>query len=152
MTYATDLTVRKSITVSCPPEEAFALFTEGAASWWPLATHSTGKERARSVVVEGRVGGRIYEIWDDGEERDWGTVLVWEPPRRVVYSWQPNPDRLAPTEVEVRIGPDGDGAILELEHRGWERLGEDAEETQRDYDRGWDTVLAAYLGGLSAGT
>jgi uncharacterized protein YndB with AHSA1/START domain len=99
--------------------------------------------------------GRIYEIWDDGQERDWGTVLVWERPQRVVYSWQPNPDRPAPTEVEVRIVPDGDGdgdgARLELEHRGWERLGEAAEESHSDYDRGWNAVLGAYGAATSTG-
>jgi uncharacterized protein YndB with AHSA1/START domain len=144
-THTTDLVVRKSVAVRCAPEQAFALFTEGVASWWPLATHSVGEERARSAVFEGRVGGRIYEIWDDGQEHDWGEVLVWEPPHRVVYSWQPNPKRPAATEVEVRVVAEGDGARVELEHRGWERLGAEATEAYGNYDGGWDTVLAAYV-------
>jgi uncharacterized protein YndB with AHSA1/START domain len=142
---ATEMTVRKSVLVPCPAEEAFALYTEGIASWWPLATHSVGEERVRSAVFEGRVGGRIYEIWDDGQERDWGTVLVWEPPHRVVYSWQPNPERPAATEVEIRVTAEGDGARLDLEHRGWERLGTDAAGVQANYDTGWDVVLGAYV-------
>jgi len=146
-THATDLTVRKSIAVRCSPEQAFSLFTEGVASWWPLATHSVGHERARSAVFEGRIGGRIYEIWDDGQEHEWGEVLVWEPPHRVVYSWQPNPERPAGTEVEVRVAPEGDGARVELEHRGWERLGAEAAEAHESYAGGWDTVLAAYAAG-----
>jgi uncharacterized protein YndB with AHSA1/START domain len=144
---STDLTVRKSIVVSCSPEEAFSLFTEGVASWWPLSTHSVGDDKARSAVFEGLVGGRIYEIWNDGQEREWGTVLTWEPPHRVVFSWQPNPDRPASTEVEVRVTREGDGARLELEHRGWERLGGEAAEAYGSYDRGWDVVLAAYVAG-----
>jgi uncharacterized protein YndB with AHSA1/START domain len=142
---STDLTVRKSIVVSCSPEQAFSLFTEGVAGWWPLSTHSVGEAKVRSAVFEGRVGGRIYEIWDDGQERDWGTVLTWEPPHRVVYSWQPNADRPASTEIEVRVTPEGDGARLDLEHRGWERLGDEAAEVHGRYDGGWDIVLAAYL-------
>ena len=145
MSTSTGLTVRKSVVVSCSPEQAFSLFTEGVASWWPLSTYSVGDEKTRSVVFEGRVGGRIYEIWDDGQERDWGTVITWEPPHRVVYSWQPNPARPASTEIEVWVTPDGDGARLELEHRGWERLGGDAAESFGNYDGGWDVVLAAYV-------
>ena len=74
-------------------------------------------------------------------------MLVWEAPHRVVYSWQPNPDRPASTEVEVRFVEEGAGARLELEHRGWERFGAQAEEAHGGYDTGWDTVLAAYATG-----
>jgi uncharacterized protein YndB with AHSA1/START domain len=139
-----DLTVRKSVTVVCSVEHAFATFTEGIDAWWPLSTHSVGKRRARRAVVEGKTGGRIYEVWDDGAEHEWGSVLVWEPPRRVVYSWQPNPERPAPTEVEVRFVSEGDGTRVELEHRGWERLGDVAAEAREGYESGWDTVLGAY--------
>ena len=144
-TEATDLTIRKTITVSRPIEDAFWLFTEGIGTWWPLATHSVGDERAETAVFEGRVGGRIYERWDDGTEAPWGEVLVWEPPRRVVYSWQPNPERPAPTEVEVRFLPEGDSTRVELEHRGWERMGADASEAMAGYDSGWPVVLASYV-------
>jgi uncharacterized protein YndB with AHSA1/START domain len=148
-TQTTDLTVRKSVVVPCTPEQAFALYTEGIASWWPLATHSVGEEKACSAVFEGRAGGRIYEIWDDGQERDWGTVLVWEPPHRAVYSWQPNPERPAATEVEIRVSAEGDGARLDLEHRGWERLGTEAATVYENYETGWDVVLGAYVAGAA---
>jgi hypothetical protein len=72
-----DMTVHKAIRVACSAEHAFATFTEGITSWWPLATHSVGEARARSAVFETRVGGRLYEVWDDGTERDWASVLVW---------------------------------------------------------------------------
>jgi DNA-binding transcriptional ArsR family regulator/uncharacterized protein YndB with AHSA1/START domain len=147
MSTSTDLAIRKSVVVSCPPEQAFSLFTEGVAGWWPLATHSVGEEKVRSAVFEAGVGGRIYEIWADGQERDWGEVIVWEPPHRVVYSWQPNEDRPAATEIEVRVTPDGDGARLDLEHRGWERLGGEAAEAYGHYTGGWDVVLSAYVTG-----
>jgi uncharacterized protein YndB with AHSA1/START domain len=141
---ATELTVRKAVTVACTVEHAFQMFTAGISSWWPLATHSVGAERARTAVFEGRVGGRIYEVWDDGSEYDWGIVTAWEPPRRVVYSWSPNPEQTVSTEVEVRFAPQGDGTLVELEHRGWERLGEKVADLYASYDTGWDVVLGTY--------
>ena len=143
-TQTSGMTVRKEIIVACPAEHAFTTFTDGITSWWPLGRHSVGEARARSVVFEGRNGGRIYEVWDDGTECDWGSVLVWQPPRRIVFSWQPNRDRPAPTEVEVRFLPRGDTTRVELEHRAWERLGEAAAEARDGYDSGWDTVLGSY--------
>jgi hypothetical protein len=70
-------------------------------------------------------------------------VLVWEPPHRLVWSWQPNPERPAATEVEVRFERAGDGARLELEHRAWERLGEEGPRVRENYATGWDVVLSA---------
>lgn len=141
---ATDLTIRKAITVPVPPAEAFEAFTGRIGSWWPLATHSLGGERAATVVIEGRVDGRVYEL-TDGEERDWGRVLAWEPPHRLVLEWHVNRDRPAPTEVEVRFSAEGDGTRVELEHRAWERLGEQASEASEGYRGGWDVVLGRYV-------
>ena len=53
--------VRKSITVAMRPEAAFRRFTEGIAGWWPLATHSVSESEEASCVIEGRIGGRIFE-------------------------------------------------------------------------------------------
>jgi uncharacterized protein YndB with AHSA1/START domain len=142
--------VRKTIVADCSVEQAFAVFTDGISRWWPLTSHSVGQQRARTAVFEGRVGGRVFEVWDDGQERHWGEVLVWEPPSRVVFSWQPNPDRPAPTEVEVRFQRDGGSTRVEVEHRAWERLGEQAAEAHASYDTGWDAVLAAYAREASA--
>ena len=144
MSAATDLTVRKTISVACSVEHAFATFTEGISTWWPLGTHSIGDARAQEAVFERRAGGRIYEIWDDGREHDWGILLTWDPPHRLVYSWSPNPEQTMPTEVEVRFTSEAGGTRVELEHRGWERLGENATDRQQRYETGWDIVLAAY--------
>ena len=121
---ATDLTVRRSVRVARPQEDAFRVFTEEIAAWWPLDTHSIGKDGrpAETAVLEGREGGRFYERTGSGTEL-WGTVLVWEPPSRVVISWELVPGR-PPTEVEVRFSAEGEGTRVELEHRGFERLGE----------------------------
>jgi len=141
-----DLLVRKVITVRCPVEHAFWTFTEGIGTWWPLAMHSRGGARADRAVLEGRVGGRLYEVWDDGSEHPWGSVLAWEPPARLAVSWQVNPTAPAPTLWEVRFVPDGDGGTrVELDHRGWEALGEEAGNSCASYEGGWDVVLGAFV-------
>ena len=151
---ATVPAVRRTVTVARPVEEAFRVFTEEMDSWWPLETHSiaAGEEdvTAEGIVLEGREGGRMYERMTGGAEGYWGTVLVWDPPHRLVISWTVNPEAPAPTELEITFTPDGDGARVELEHRGWERLGERAQEAREGYDAGWEKVLGGYarvLGG-----
>jgi uncharacterized protein YndB with AHSA1/START domain len=142
--------VRRTITVNRPVEDAFRVFTDGIASWWPLESHSIeamGPDGARvpeTVVLEGRAGGRLYERTSAGEEGYWGTVTHWEPPHRVVIAWKVNPDAAAPTEIDVRFAADGAGTRVELEHRGWERLGASAGEARASYASGWVTVLGAY--------
>jgi uncharacterized protein YndB with AHSA1/START domain len=140
-TNVADLTVRKSVLVAAPIERAWEVFTERITSWWPIATHSIGKEKIEDVVVEGHVGGRMYERRRGGEEENWATVRVWEPPERLVLTWEIT-DR--ETEVEVRFAPDGEGTRVELEHRGWERAGKDAHEARRNYSEGWGYVLGRF--------
>lgn len=141
--------LRKSIVVDAPVEQAFRVFTEGIATWWPLRTHSVGQERAETVVFEGRADGRLYERTSDREEHEWGRVLAWEPPRRIVYSWHPDRGDDTSQEVEIRFTPEGAGTRLDLEHRGWERLGERGVEQRSSYDSGWDYVLGLYAGAAS---
>ena len=136
--------IAKTITVGRPVAEAFRVFTEEIATWWPLDTHSRSPERAVTAVIEPRAGGRIYERTREGEELDWGEVLVWEPPHRLVHSWHlGRPDA---TEVEVRFVPDEAGTRVELEHRGWEALGAEATKSRANYDSGWDYVLGERYG------
>jgi uncharacterized protein YndB with AHSA1/START domain len=126
-------------------EEAFGVFTGEIASWWPVADHSVEADKVEAVVLEGRVGGRLYERWRDGGESDWGRVVAWEPPSRLVLSWSPNPERSATTEVEVRFTAlEPDHTRVELEHRGWERLGDLAAEIRDNYREGWPGVLDSF--------
>ena len=134
---ASDLSVRKSLTVDAPVERAFEVFTERIGTWWPFDTHSIGQARTHDAVLESREGGALYEVMDGGETAPWATVLTWEPPHRLVLSWHVNPEVPA-TEVEVRFEPDGDGTRVELEHRGWEKCGP---EDRSSYDTGWGVVL-----------
>lgn len=146
-TQQTGLTIRKSAVVSAPPERAFEIFTAELASWWPLQTHSVGgmNDKTVTAVLEGRVGGRFYERMADGTEADWAEVTGWEPPRRLALAWRVNPDWPAPTEIEVLFTPEGDGTRVDLEHRGWERIGDLAEEAHENYTGGWETVFGCYV-------
>jgi len=128
-------------------EEAFRVFTAEIGAWWPVAGHSVEPAKVETVVLEGRVGGRLYERWHDGGEADWGRVLAWEPPARLLLSWSPTPDRPEGTEVEVRFtAVEPDHTRVELEHRGWERLGALAAQARASYEGGWPGVLDAYAG------
>src|ERR1700724_525804 len=79
--------VRKQVHVKAPPERAFEVFTAGFARWWP-ASHHIGAAAYKNSLIEPRVGGRWYEIDEDGSECDWGEVLAWQPPRRLMLSWR----------------------------------------------------------------
>ncbi|MGD2050844.1 MAG: SRPBCC family protein [Acidimicrobiia bacterium] len=137
--------VRKERTVQVPPATAFAVFTDRIGEWWPLATHSIGGDEAVTALCEPKADGRIYERLRDGTEHEWGTVRVWEPPSRLVISWFVGRDPAQSTEIEVRFDPAGEGACrVSLEHRDWERLGDEAAAIRDGYDTGWDTVLGGY--------
>jgi hypothetical protein len=138
--------VRKSVEVGCNPREAFRLFTEEIDSWWPLATHSIGEADAESCFFEGREGGRVYEIHGDGSVHLWGTVTAWCPPERAAFSWHPGREVSTAQEVELRFRQVPGGTIVELEHRGWEALGERALQTRQGYETGWEPVLQRYVG------
>jgi len=145
------LVLRKTLSVAVPPERAFEVFTAGIAGWWPMATHSTGKELVETVVLEPREGGRFYERLQDGTENEWGVVTAWEPPERFTSTWHPGYDEAEAQNLDVRFSPEGDGTRVELVHTGWERRGAKAEQILRDYDSGWDYVFgeryAAAFGG-----
>jgi uncharacterized protein YndB with AHSA1/START domain len=142
--------VRKMVTVRASPETAFRVFTEGFDRWWPRS-HHTGREEVKTAIIEPRVGGRWYETCVDGSECDWGDVLAWDPPRRLLLAWRLNaqweydPDLL--TEVEVNFVPLGDGQTrVDFEHRGFERMGAAGEQARAGVDSpaGWGAILAEF--------
>ncbi len=139
-----EMVVRKSVTVQCPVEEAFRFFTNGLSTWWPLDSFAAG-EKPVSCAIEGRVGGRLYEVDAEGHESLWGTVTLWEPPRKVAFTWHPGHDESTAQQVLVVFEPATDGTTLRLEHRGWEVLGDRAQERAASYDSGWDLVLGHYV-------
>jgi len=137
--------VRKTVEVGCTVAEAFRLFTDEIDSWWPLATHSIGEADAEACYFEGREGGRIYESDADGSIHLWGTVTAWEPPARVIFTWHPGRDASTAQEVELRFSESADGTRVDLEHRGWEILGDRAVATRDAYEGGWVGVLERYV-------
>ncbi len=156
MTTATDSTtetpVRKTITVKTPPERAFRVFTREIDSWWPR-THHIGKVPMQRILVEDRTGGRCYSEQTDGSECDWGKVLVWDPPGRLVIAWQIThtwgyePDLAKSSEVEVRFSPDGSGGTrVDLEHRNFSRMGEGGPTMRKavDSEGGWGTLMQLF--------
>jgi uncharacterized protein YndB with AHSA1/START domain len=150
--------VRKSVRVDRTREDAFELFTEHIGEWWPIEQLSrTADEefgagvKLERVVFEPKEGGRIYEVTSDGREASWAEVLVYEPPRRIVLAWKPNDSDRPPTEVEVRFEPDGGGTRVDLEHRGWERLGDLGAKARRGYSDGWRTPLERFVAAAAAG-
>ena len=141
-----EVAVRKSVTVSCPADHAFRVFTEEIGDWWPFEkVHSISKAQVETVVVEGREGGRLYERTKSGEELLWGNVQVWDPPHRLVYSWHPGRGEETAQRVDITFTSAGDGTRVDLVHTGWEQLGESMAETVASYDSGWGTVLARYV-------
>jgi uncharacterized protein YndB with AHSA1/START domain len=139
--------LRKTVTVEQPVDKAFALFTGRIAEWWPPADHpvaaGVGTDPG-TVVLEPRPQGRIYHRRSDGTITTWGEVQVWEPPHRLVLRWQPAGVTGAPTEVEIRFTPEDGHTRVELEHRGWDQLGDRTGATRADYDSGWENVLQLY--------
>ncbi|MFL5651348.1 MAG: SRPBCC domain-containing protein, partial [Chloroflexota bacterium] len=136
--------------VACSGEHAFRTWTAGIAGWWP-ADHTVSGSAQATVVLEGRVGGRIYERTADGAEHEWGEVTVWEPPHRLVYLWHLRRDRADATEVEIRFLPQGATATrVEIEHRGWEVLGAAGEDWRDRNHGGWATLLPHYEAAVAA--
>jgi uncharacterized protein YndB with AHSA1/START domain len=139
--------VVKTVTVACTPEEAFRFFTADFGMWWPAATHSVVayasqfKDKPTTVVLEPRVSGRIFERTRAGEEHSWGSVLVWQPPTRVAFSFHPGRDDKEAQTVEVTFSAAPEGTSVVLTHSGWEKLSADARQARDSYNQGWEGVF-----------
>src|SRR6187455_1068226 len=127
---AQDTTVRTEIVVDAPIDRAFRVFTKNFDQIKPREHNMLGVDIAESVF-EPRAGGRVYDRGVDGSECQWGRVLTYEPPTRLVFSWDINPywqietDLSKTSEVEVRFVDGGDGRTrVELEHRQLDRHGD----------------------------
>lgn len=144
--------VRSSIVVDVPVDRAFAVFTEDIGSWWPPEHHLLEGELA-DMVLDPRVGGHVYDRGVDGTECRWARVLAFEPPHRLVISWdislqwqlEHDPDRTS--EVEVRFQSEGpERTRVELEHRNIDRHGDGWEQMHGAVGSpdGWDSGLQAF--------
>jgi len=136
--------------VDAGQERAFDIFTRHFNDWWPR-THKIGGADLAEAVLEPRAGGRWYERDTDGSECEWGRVLAYEPPHRLVLAWQItaqwafDPDLV--TEVEVRFIAEGEGRTrVELEHRNLERFGDAAAEVRASIgsEGGWNGIMEIF--------
>jgi uncharacterized protein YndB with AHSA1/START domain len=155
-TAATIPAIRRSVTVSAPVARAFEVFTDAFNTWWPPSYH-IGEADFAEAVIEPREGGRWYERGVDGSECEWGRVLAWEPPHRLVLTWQINGewkydgDPGHASEIEVRFTAEGaELTRVEVEHRLLERL----VGGQQMYDAvsaegGWGTLLEQFAQAVS---
>ena len=145
----TETSVQSTIVVDAPIERAFTVFTDGMGSWWPREHHILQVDLAETVF-EPRVGGHVYDRGVDGSECHWGRVLAYEPPIRVVFSWdislqwQLEGDPQRTSEVEVLFVAEGPTRTrVELEHRKIDRHGEGWEQMRNVVGSpdGWDLTL-----------
>jgi len=141
--------VLKSVVVNAPRDHVFKTFTERIDTWWPRAHHIGGKEPFKAIL-EPRAGGRWFERADDGSECNWGRVLDWDPPRRLLLTWDINAQWQYQegfgSEVEVRFEAEGpERTRVVLEHRNLERFGDKAEMMRAMFDSpdAWQGTLGA---------
>jgi uncharacterized protein YndB with AHSA1/START domain len=153
-------TVRHSVVVNAPIEKAFKVFTEDFGRFKPPEHNLLGVDIAETVF-EARVGGSLYDRGVDGSECRWARILAYEPPHRVVISWdispywqiETDPDRTS--EVEVRFSSESpDRTKVELEHRNLDRHGEGWEGVGEGVggDQGWPLYLQRYAGLFGEGS
>ena len=137
----------KSVRVRATPEHAFAVFTTNVIKWWPPA-YTIGQSPMKKVVIEPRVGGRWFEIGEDGSECQWGDVLAWTPSVgltlawRITMSWAFDPSLL--TEVAIGFKDVGGGETeVQIMHSKFENYGTDAEQALQIFD-GWSSILERF--------
>jgi uncharacterized protein YndB with AHSA1/START domain len=157
-TQASETSVRTTIVVEAPLERAFSVFTDGIGSWFPSEYNLLDVEIAERVF-EPRVGGHVYDRGTDGSECHWARVLAYEPPSRVVISWDISPqwqiqtDPEKTSEVDVRFIPEGpDRTRVELEHRNLDRHGEGWEQLRESVggEGGWPGCLRTFAERVAA--
>ena len=148
--------IRLTHRLPVPAADAFATFTERMAAWWPADATWSG-DSLESIGIEPRVGGFCFERGPHGLRLDWGRVTGWEPPNRLVFSWQigadrtPEPNPAHASEVEVRFVDDGAGSRITLEHRGFDRHAGDA-AGYRDAMAsagGWPRILDRFVAAVA---
>jgi uncharacterized protein YndB with AHSA1/START domain len=157
-TQASETTVRNSIVVEAPIERAFSVFTDGFGSFKP-PEHNLLEVDIAETVFETHVGGNIYDRGVDGSECRWARVLAYEPPSRVVFSWDISPhwqietDPDKASEVEVRFIAEGpERTRVALEHRNLDRHGDGWEGVREGVhgDQGWPLYLDRFAARIAA--
>jgi uncharacterized protein YndB with AHSA1/START domain len=137
----------KTITVNCAPQQAFRYFTEDFGKWWPAHSHSVTAYSSKFTVspasceLEPGNGGRIIERTPAGELCIWGTILQWEPPSHLAFTWHPGKSGEAAQRVDITFSPNAEGTRITLTHGGWEKTSPQVEEDWKSYNKGWESVF-----------
>jgi DNA-binding transcriptional ArsR family regulator/uncharacterized protein YndB with AHSA1/START domain len=157
MTAEQEIVVAKTVRVEAPLAVAFEVFA--GQQWWPVQTHHLAEPAGSEVVLEPFAGGRWYERAADGTETDWGTVLAWQPPYRLLLTWQVSPrwtfeeDPGRGSQIEVTFTPEGPHLTrVDLIHRHLERYGPQAERMRTILDGKGGEPLNAFARHLAAQT
>lgn len=137
--------IQQSVHVDCPIEDAFHLFTEGFAAWWPLAVYSIGGKEAETCVIEPWVGGRVFERSRYGEECEWGSVIAWDPPKRLSFNWNPEGIGEGRQTVDVEFEIRADGTEVTLTHTGWQARGVGVCAAPSYCTEVWATALTVFF-------
>ena len=144
-----EIVVTKTVRVAAPLAVAFDVFVDQA--WWPVATHHLAEPPGDHVILEPFVGGRWFERAADGTETDWGTVLAWQPPHRLLLTfqvssaWTYEPDPELGSQIEVTFtAQDPHTTRVDLTHRHLERYGPQAERMHRILDQKGGEPLQAF--------
>jgi uncharacterized protein YndB with AHSA1/START domain len=144
--------IRYTLTVPVPPSDAFSLFARRLAEWWPRE-YTWSQNVLEDIGIEGRPDGLCSERGPHGFRCDWGRVLAWEPPGRLVLAWQisprrepePNPERAS--TIELRFDAEAEHRTrVTMEHRDFDRHGEGAEAYRAALasEQGWPYILSRY--------
>lgn len=143
--------LRLSFEVGCSTAHAFAVWTSGIGTWWPR-DHTVTGDPDLEVVLQPRVGGRIYERTGTGVKHEWGEVTAWEPPDRLRYRWYLGSAPAQATDVEIRfVARAHDRTEVVIAHDGWERLAHAGAELRDRNRHGWQTLLPHFVSAVATG-
>lgn len=149
--------IQRTYSVQVSVERAFDAFTDELATWWP-PEYTWSKDTLDTIAIEPKEGGRCFERGPHGFECDWGRVLTWDPPDRLVFTWQisptrvpePNPDKASEVEVQFEA-EDAETTRVTFEHRGFANHGDGSVEYREAMasPHGWDYILERYRRALT---
>ncbi|MFA6113211.1 MAG: SRPBCC family protein [Sphingomonas sp.] len=138
----------QSVTVALPPQKAFDVFATQMGRWWKPGM-TVGAKPHVEIVIEPNPGGRWFERDMDGAETDWGKVIAWDPPQRLLLAWQldatfkHDPDLVTELEITFDGRPDGSTRVT-LEHRNLERFGPTAQKVADSLAGGWPGLMQLF--------
>lgn len=152
----TENPINQNFTVPVPASKAFEVFTKELNSWWPKEYTWAG-EGLEKIAIEVGENGRCFERGPHGFECDWGRVLAYDHPHRIVFTWQIDPDRVPQpnpeksSEIEVRFEEDNSATQVTFIHRNFEKHGENAETYKEALasPKGWPYILDNYKEAVS---